>query len=158
MYFSGGIHLKGGKQYHIEVRVAHGDGRKWSFVMADLKNLIRYKFFGQPKNKRPDVKSSDFNRGKEYKFQIEEMYKKFGFDPKQVVRVWCSWIAPNDISLNWADSLSLEFGLKNENFHILSFRDEVLKSLSEEIGTSNYEDEIMRTLSLLKQRKYGINE
>ena len=41
--------------------------------------------------------------------------------------------------------------LTGEAIDILSFRDVVIPSLMEKIGTSNYEDDVLRTLSFVLQ-------
>jgi hypothetical protein len=53
--------------------------------------------------------------------------------------------------LQWQEQLAIKYDLKPENFQILLFRDEVLPFMLEIIGTSNYDDEILRIFSLLKQ-------
>lgn len=138
---------------HIEVSVTHST--RWTADLESLKNDIRYKFFGIPKNKRPDNPNTDFNKGKSYRNQIENAYNDFGFNWNEVIRVWCLWFHPNDQSIinNWKAQLSDEFSLKEKNFELLSMRDEVIPSLIEAIGTSNYDDDILRTLSLIEQQR-----
>jgi len=46
-----------------------------------------------------------------------------------------------------------QFDLKPDNFEILLFRDEVLTKLLSSIGTSNYDDELLRTLSLIVEHR-----
>jgi hypothetical protein len=41
--------------------------------------------------------------------------------------------------------------LPEDRFELLSMRDEVLPKLSESIGTSNYDNDILRTISLISQ-------
>ena len=47
--------------------------------------------------------------------------------------------------------MASEFNLQPDNFEILLFRDEVLTNLLNKIGTSHYDDELLRTLSLISE-------
>lgn len=138
--------------YHIEVSVAHGE--HWAASLNDIREKIRFKYFGEPYNKRPDNPNTDFAKGKKYLEPIKETYTKFGIDYNLIKRVWCVWClndtTDQDIE-NWKQSLASEFGLRASNFEILSFRDEVLPRLLENIGTAYYDDELLRTLSLIKE-------
>jgi len=138
---------------HIEVSVTHST--RWTADLENLKHDIRFKFFGIPKNKRPDNPNTDFNKGKTYRPQIVNAYRQFGFEWDEVIRVWCLWYHPNEPNVinSWKDDLSQEFDLPAEKFEILSFRDKVLPELSESVGTSNYDDDILRTISLIDQRR-----
>lgn len=138
---------------HIEVSVTHSIG--WTADLQLLKDDLRFKFFGVPKNKRPNNPKTDFNRGKNYRNQIENAYQQFGFEWDEVIRVWCLWIYPSEQEVinNWKQELSQEFSIPKENFEILSMRDEVLPMLTKSIGTSNYDDDILRTISLIDQRR-----
>ena len=79
---------------HIEVSVTHSTG--WTAGLHSLKNDIRFKFFGVPKNKRPDNPNTDFNKGKTYRPQIQSAYNQFGFQRNEVIRVWYLWVHTND--------------------------------------------------------------
>ena len=149
---------KKNKLRHIEVGVTHSTC--WTSELEKVKEEIGYKFFGKPKNKRPNNPKTDFNRGKTYRHQIENAYKEFGFTWEQVIRVWCLWFHTKDkkeIS-KWKKDLALEYELKPKNFEILSFRDVVFPYLTEFVGTSNYDDEILRTISLIDQRRKQIKK
>jgi hypothetical protein len=138
--------------YHIEVSVAHGE--HWAASLNDIKEKMRFKYFGEPLNKRPDNPNTDFAKGKKYLEPIKATYSKFGIDYNEIKRVWCVWCL-NDTSTqeieDWKKSLALEYGLQTSNFEILSFRDEVLPKLLHNIGTAYYDDELLRTLSLIKE-------
>ena len=139
------------KFYHIEVSVAHGE--HWQGTLADIKEKIRYKFFGSPRNSRPNNPKTDFAKGKTYLDPIKATYSKFGVSYKDVIRVWCTWCLPEtEVSLDdWKQELATEFDLQPENFELLLFRDTVLPALLENIGTAYYDDELLRTLSLIKE-------
>ncbi len=139
---------------HIEVSVTHTVNSTWIRPLSVISDEVRFKFFGIPKNKRPDNPNTDFSKGKTYLEQIKSTYATFGIDYETVRRVWCTWCLPdNDIQNieNWKQKMAYEFQLKPGNFEILLFRDEVLKVLLDNIGTSNYDDEILRTLSLISE-------
>lgn len=139
------------KYYHIEVGVTHR--QNWCPNLNELKEKFRQKFFGKPQNKRPDNKKTDFAKGKDYLTQIKEAYLMYGIDYDKVIRVWCFWTFKGDdeeiLKLKYV--LAKEFELDSKNFETLSFRDDVITELEKVIGTSNYDDETIRTLSLLKE-------
>jgi|ERR1035437_8584867 hypothetical protein len=148
------FHFTTKKFYHIEVNVAHGDGVHWKAATLDnIKEKIRYKFFGSTRNSRPGNKKTDFAKGKHYLDQIKATYTKFGIDYNEVIRVWCTWCLPNkEVSLDkWKKELAEEFNLQPDNFQLLLFRDTVLPTLLDNIGTAYYDDELLRTLSLIKE-------
>ena len=120
-----------------------------NYLVSDF----RFKFLCIPRNNRPDNPNTDFNKGKTYKNQIEHAYNQIGFEWNNVIRVWCLWYYPNNEEeiTNWKKELSKEFMLPEDRFELLSMRDEVLPKLSESIGTSNYDNDILRTISLISQ-------
>jgi hypothetical protein len=135
---------------HVEVSVTHT--LNWIRTIDSISEEVRFKFFGIPKNKRPENLKSDFSKGKTYLEPIKATYAKFGIDYENVKRVWCTWcLSDADISKidSWKISMASEFNLQPSNFDILLFRDEVLTTLLNKIGTSNYDDELLRTLSLI---------
>lgn len=139
---------------HIEINVTHS--QKWIRPLDSISEEIRFKFFGIPKNKRPNHPATDFARGKTYLDSIKTTYEKFGIDYNSIKRVWCTWcLTQSDIEniSDWKNSIAEEFNLNPENFEILLFRDEVLTSLLKNIGTSNYDDALLRTLSLIGEHK-----
>jgi hypothetical protein len=137
--------------YHIEIGVTHTKG--WQSSLEDLKDNIRYKFFGCVRNTRPDNSNTDYKKEKNYIKSIKSTYQKFGVDYKKVIRVWCAWsleATENEIS-TWKKELSQEFNINKKRFQILLFRDSVLPFLLESVGTANYDDKLYRTLSLVKE-------
>jgi len=148
--------IKANKICHIEVSVTHSINKSWIRPLDNITNEVRFKFFGIPKNKRPDNQKTDYAKGKTYLEPIKSTYSKFGINYKDVTRVWCTWcLSENDKSNidKWKQSMANEFNLKPDNFEILLFRDEVLSTLLNNIGTSNYDDELLRTLSLISEFK-----
>lgn len=139
------------KYYHVEICVAHG--QQWQASLNDIKEMIRYKFFGLPKNLRPDNPNTDFNKGKSYLDSIKATYKKFGLNYEKVIRVWCTWCLtePDSNIDKWKTEIANEFKLKPDNFEKLPFRDTVFPELLSKIGTAHYDDELLRTLSLLSE-------
>ena len=142
---------EGKKYYHIEVGVTHR--QNWCPNLNELKEKFRKKFFGKPQNKRPDNNKTDFAKGKNYLNQIKEAYSRYGIDYDRVIRIWCFWTYKGDDKeiIKLKNELAKEFELDSKNIETLSFRDDVLPALQKEIGTSNYDDETIRTLSLLKE-------
>lgn len=139
------------KFYHIEVSVTHQE--HWTADLNVVKEFIGYKFFGLPKNKRPGNPNTDYNKGKTYKKQIMQSYKNFGMPWDDVVRVWCLWRfneTESEIE-EWKQDLQQTYGISSDRFELLSFRDKVIPELFNNISQSNYSDEILRTISLLKE-------
>lgn len=153
------VNLKTEKYYHVEISVAHTE--QWPVTLDKIKQRIRYKFFGTTINSRPENPKTDFAKGKTYLNQIKETYSKFGFDFSKVIRVWCAWsildASMSDI-LKWKNSLAAEFKLEETNFEILLFRDDVLPKLLECVGTAYYDDQLLRTLSLVKEYNRQTNQ
>jgi hypothetical protein len=146
-------HLKEQSAYHIEVGVTHREN--WCPTLEDLEPLFEKKFFGAPPER--DGKTSgttDFEKGKSYWPQINSAYKGVGFTPSKVKRVWVCWIVKDHEK---ADPIRFKYFSKSLNrsftIEILSLRDFVLPELQNAIGTSNYDDEILRTLGFVKQRE-----
>jgi hypothetical protein len=145
---------KAQKFYHIEVSVTHA--LNWVRPLDGITNEVRFKFFGIPKNKRPDNLKTDFAKGKTYIEPIKATYNKYGIDYKNVIRVWCTWtLSANDTAKvdTWKEKMATEFNLQTHNFEILLFREEVLSTLLTNIGTANYDDELLRTLSLVSEHR-----
>jgi len=146
------FNLNNKAEYHIEVSVAHG--LQWGETLEKIIEKIEYKFFGIPRNSRPDHDNTDFVKGKTYLESIKSTYAQFGFNYQNITRVWCTWrIEPSYNIENWKKVLADKFDLTPKNFDILSFRDDVIPRLLNNIGTSNYDDEILRTMSLLNVAK-----
>jgi hypothetical protein len=141
---------KENKILHIEISIAHGEN--WPQTLDSLKKQVGKKFFGIPSPS--DKKTSDFQKGKNYYDQIKKTYEKYGLDTSEIIRVWCTWFM-NDLTIEskkqWQEELAEEFKLKSNNFEILLFRDEVIPYMMENVGKSNYEDEVLRIFSLLKE-------
>jgi len=143
---------KAKKFYHVEVSVTHA--LKWIRPLESISEEVRFKFFGIPKNKRPENLKTDHAKGKTYLEPIKATYAKFNIEYENVKRVRCTWCLSNvDIPKvdNWKISMASEFNLQPDNFEILLFRDEVLTNLLNKIGTSHYDDELLRTLSLISE-------
>jgi hypothetical protein len=122
-------------------------------MLENSEEFIGHKFFGMPKNNRPDNPNTDFSKNKNYLQNFKETYRTYGIDFNKVIRVWCSWRfdETKDQVAKWKKKIANIYKLGSNNFELLSFRDAVLPRLLTEIGTSHYNDEILRTLSLLSQ-------
>lgn len=144
--------IKSKKQYHVEISVTHN--QHWTKNLTELNSDIEAKFFGYPQNNRPGNQNTDFAKRKTYLDSIKNTYEKYGFDYEKVIRVWVQWYfkeTPEEKE-TWKSNLASSFQLEKKNFELYSFG-EILKSLCKEIGTSNYSDDVMRTLSLMKEYK-----
>jgi len=142
------VNLTDGNQYHVESSVTHS--WEWFSGATDLCAELDRKFFGIP---LPNAgENSDFSKGKTYQAQIENTYKIFGLNPVDLKRVYCLWFTPVFAGLNGQlEEYSNKRGVRA--IEILSFRDTVFPYLESAVGTANYEDEVLRTLSLQLQRR-----
>lgn len=142
------VNLFTNKQYHVEVSVMHG--LNWSRTANYFIDLFEKKFFGVPQKR--EGKGTDHEKGKNYKEQILNTYKKVGLEPNSIKRVWVCWTV-NDFKniLHEIKQYSKTKGLEKNPIELLRFRDDILPKLMETVETSNYADEILRTFSLLQQ-------
>lgn len=142
--------LKDKKSYHVESSVTHVE--KWNPKKSDIEKHIKYKFLGYARKNSNKSSKTDFNRKKSYRDKIEETYAEYGIFGDEIIRVWVLWCSDNIKRLEyWKTSLCKRINLDPSKLEILSFRDEIIPKLQEIIGTSNYEHDIKRTLSLIYQ-------
>jgi hypothetical protein len=141
-------HLKTKTAYHVEVGVTHREN--WCPTIEILRDKFDHKFFGKPAEKSNKSPNTDAAKNKNYFDKIEKTYESVGLD-----RVWVCWM------VRGRDD-SAPFTLTHEVPHlpgrrfeieVLSMRDYVLDKLEEAIGTSNYDDVILRTIGFIKQRE-----
>lgn len=135
-------------QYHVEVSVTHQE--QWAPSPDQLQAAFDRKYFGAPGQRVGD--NTDFVRGKDYEREICETYRSVGLDPSAIRRVWVSWTVVH------ADGLETQLkeycekrGLSIGSIEILSFRDDIVPCLMRSVSTANYDDDVLRTLSLLQQ-------
>lgn len=139
--------------FHIEVGVTHQEN--WCATLDELAPQFEKKFFGaSPERKGKTAGTTDFEKGKSYWKQIGATYSEVGFNPSLVRRVWVCWVLKGQtcsspiIHRFQSQHLGQTFEIE-----ILGLRDYVLPALEVAIGTSNYDDEILRTLAFVKQRE-----
>lgn len=137
------------EQYHVETSVAHQE--HWSPSLPQLSEILEEKFLGVPKKR--DGKNTDHAKGKSYRDAIALTYDSVGFHSRTVKRIFVTWQTK---SIKGLDAFITNFKLKHWasrsiDLQIWSFRDEILPALQKEIGTSNYSDEVLRTISLIRQ-------
>lgn len=134
------------EQYHVESSVTHST--RWIPSVERLREIFDRKFRGAPP-KREGAKT-DYTKGKSYFECIVQAYRNVGFEPEKVRRVFVTWVVQDVDALKLLlDEYLSEHNIKVE---VISLRDEILPELVEKVSTSNYEDEILRTFSLLRQR------
>lgn len=138
--------LATGEQYHVESSVTHQ--QNWCPSTDGLRDNFDRKYRGiQPKR---DGSNTDSTRGKSYFEHITGTYVKYGLNPLTIRRVFVTWrVAENDKVAAFLADYERQYNIRVE---VLSLRDDILDALRNEISTSNYDDEVLRTLSLLKQR------
>ena len=147
-------HVSSSDQYHVEVSVTHC--QNWCPEKDELISNFEKKYFGVPPKR--EGKNTDYAKGKTYKENIYDTYKAYGLKPKNIQRIWVCWTVVDE------DSIKKEIGkyCKKRNIldnpiKIMKFRDEIIPALLKEVSTTNYEDDSLRTLSLLRQYEKQIN-
>lgn len=141
--------LLDGTQYHIESSVTHR--LNWCPTAKRLSDKFEHKFFGAVHRKESD--KSDYAKGKSYYSRILETYESVGFDPERVVRVWVCWTVKDPANLEDAiQAMLASKKLPPSRLQVVSFRDRILPELQAAVRTANYDDDVLRTLSLLHQR------
>ena len=149
------VHTK--QAFHIEVDVTHELG--WCRSPDKRTMYIEKKFFGAPPERAgASAGRTDFERGKRYFPAICSQYGQLGFKSSEVTRVLVSWVLHEDHNVTHTQ-LSHMSGAAGGNYviHFLSFRNLVLPALLGQVGKSNYENEMLRVLSLAKQRDEQID-
>lgn len=142
------ISPKTDEQYHVEVSVTHQEN--WCPTPDDLFAEFEKKYFGAPAKR--EGKNTDYALGKTYEKQIYETYKSVGLNPRKIKRVWVCWtVVEADNIEGQLTAYCRKRGINKKALEILSFRDVVIPSLLGKVATSNYEDDVLRTLSLLQQ-------
>jgi hypothetical protein len=142
--------LRDGSQYHIETSVTHE--LSWRATWDKLKTKFDGKYFGAPREK--EGPNTDYSKGKNYFAEIKRAYKSVGFTLGKVQRVWVTWVLPleNDFPRR-LHTYCKGRRLGNRPIQVVSFRDQILPELHTAVGKSNYNDDVLRTLSLLGQFK-----
>lgn len=142
------FNVREGTQYHVETSVTHE--LSWRATWKKLETKFESKFFGAPRKR--EGPNTDFARGKNYYGEIRRAYTSIGFSAREVRRVWITWVIPqgSEFEKN-LHRYCKKKRLGKKAIKLLSFRDEVLPELKSTVGTSNYDDDVLRTFSLLRQ-------
>ena len=142
------VNIKTNEEYHVEVSVTHQEN--WCPTTEDLFPEFEKKYFGAPTKR--EGKNTDYVLGKTYEKQIYKTYESVGLNPKSIKRIWVCWTVVDSDNIDWQmEQYCKKKGLKKSAIEILSFRDVIIPSLMKKVATSNYEDDVLRTLSLLQQ-------
>ena len=139
--------LKTVEQYHIVSSVTHE--KNWCPDTNRLNEIFDKKFRGVPPKR--EGRNTDFSKGKTYYENILQAYRGIGFEPSKVQRVFVTWEVADRNNLN---GFLVDYRQRTGiNVQVWSLHDVILPALIEKVSTSNYDDEILRTLSLLRQRE-----
>jgi hypothetical protein len=142
------VSLQQQSYFHVESSVTHG--QHWNPTPEKLSAIFERKYFGVPPSREGE--GTDHARGKSYWQCILDTYTSFGVKPDQVQRVFCCWTPPTSPAVaNVLASTAKRWGIRP--IQLLSFRDDVIPQLEEAVSTANYEDDPLRMLSLLQQRR-----
>lgn len=137
--------------FHIEIGISHDE--HWSVGLDYLKKIFGYKFTGNPKDKETTGNKTDKAKRKNYLKPISSVYERYGFKYEEVVRVYCLWYFKftNDEYNLWRKEVAKDLKVEENKIILLSFRETVLPELLKEVKTNYYDDDLLRTLSLLRQ-------
>jgi hypothetical protein len=147
--------LRSGRGYHVEAGVTHE--MSWCPTPRKIETLFKQKFFGVPKPK--EGKNTDHAKKKTYLPQIKLAYRSYGFSFQTLSRVWCCWTVKNGTPEEVGDRLrrlAKRYGVSRPSCELLSLRDTVIPELTNAVGRSNYDDDILRMVSLFEQREKQI--
>jgi hypothetical protein len=149
--------LRNGKRYHVESSVTHQ--QNWCPTPAEIEKRFVQKFFGVPRPK--PGRNTDHARSKSYLAEIQDAYRQYGFDFHAVTRVWCCWQVRNGEAADVAERLrriAKDRHIRRPDCEVLSLRDDVLPQLAGAIGRSNYDDDVLRMMSLVEQRRMQVEK
>lgn len=119
--------------------------------LKDIVELCHSKFFGTAGKRDPQNLRTDQARGKNYREPMDKTYRSYGVEPDDVIRVICIRAIPGQ-NTKYQEQLNVvaqTYGLRSDRLRLLSFRDEVVPQLKSNISTANYDDLILRVVSLL---------
>ncbi len=129
--------------FHVESSISITDARP--LRMKDELGVIeslKKKFFGDPPIRQGA--RTDHARGINYGDKIDYMYKSLGLNPQKIERVCCRWAF-------YDENEKLKSFLNTNKIIQLSFRDTVLPELEQTLTTAHYENDGMRTISLIRE-------
>ncbi len=139
------VSLTKNEQYHIECSVTHC--LQWCPTPKKLIAEFQRKFSGHPKKR--EGKNTDYAKGKRYGGAITGTYRRLGIKLGSVKRVWVCW------SIKDPETLKQELGdyyFRTGNLvEVIEMRDTVMPALLKAVSSANYDDEILRVFSLIKQ-------
>lgn len=145
------VHQPTGIAYHAETTVKIAG---FSPTIAKLEDAFERKFFGMPRvNEKP---TGDHALGKNYRSVINRTYKQLGLIPSKIRRIYVCWTvdgAEDEELDEFCQNFSRRYYLGRNPIQVWSFRDQILPELADAVGTSNYDDDALRTLSLLEAAK-----
>jgi|ERR1043166_2839013 hypothetical protein len=139
------VSLVSGEQFHVECSVTHCE--RWCPTPAELVLAFEKKFSGIPPAR--EGSNTDSSRGKLYGGVIRTMHDRLGLDKTKIQWVWVCWAVQ--------DPENLEVAVRDYHLRVgylvkvLSFRDTILPELMVAVSTANYDDEVLRTFSLIKE-------
>jgi hypothetical protein len=139
------VSLLTGDQFHIECSVTHRE--RWCPTTEELIATFHKKFSGVPPQR--EGMNTDAARRKHYGGVIMSMYSSLGLDTSKIKRIWISWTVKDPDNLK--ARLHSYFVQTGYAVEVISFRDVILPELMSAVSTSNYEDEVLRTFSLIKE-------
>src|ERR1041385_5619058 len=135
--------------WHVESSISILEN--FTLTIPEIRKRFKEKFLGNVK---------DHKKGKQsFKESLTETYALFGASWKDVTRVWVQWHyeSRNELEALRAELAGL-LNVKPDKIEFLSLRDDIITHLYEKVGTSKYDDDFLRTLSLLKRLSLQRND
>lgn len=144
--------------FHVESSVVpSGKYFKKSGAWKPLVAILQNKFFAQPKERQ----IADFvppHDDPEYA-KIQATYELYNFSPTTIRRVWVCWdLGDYGVNLDEVRSYFSARRVSSDLVEVISFRDDVIPALEKQIGSSNYEDDVLRTFSFFAERDAQISK
>jgi hypothetical protein len=142
-----------GDSFHVEITVKIVG---FAPTLPKLKDAFDRKFFGSARVN--DKETGDYALGKNYRRAVQRTYRRLGLTPSRVRRVYVCWdvVGSTQAELErFLTRYSRQHRLGRNPIEVWSFRDRVLPELREAVGSSNYSDDALRTLSLLAAAERG---
>jgi hypothetical protein len=143
------VNIKDQKYYHVESSVTHK--KMWAPDVHTLQEIFDKKFRGVPPKK--ENPNSEWKKGVNHLENINKTYRQYGIPSGKIQRIFVLWIEKEkdkDKIIRMRKEYKKKYCI---DIRVMSFRDDILPELKEAVGTPNYDDEILRTISLLKEEE-----
>ncbi len=142
--------LQNNCSYHIESTATHR--LRWKPNIDKLIEIFEKKFLGFTKSRN--------KRTEPFLQEILSTYREYGIKEidHRIICVWYSDVSTDEIKKKLKSRLNKKYHKYINTLSIWSLRDKVINSIIKNMGTSNYEDEVLRTISFYREYDEQINK